>query len=184
MRLSRRSLVAPLLALALGAIGGLPGAAVAQQAVTVQLQPQSGSGISGTATLTAMGNQTRVVVNVTGAGAGPQPAHIHEGTCANLNPAPKYPLTSVMNGTSETVVNAPLSELQATPMAINLHKSPQEVPVYVACGNIPLAAARAAAQPAQLPRTGEAGFLPYGLAVLGGALALAGTLLAIRRRAI
>jgi hypothetical protein len=65
-----------------------------------------------------------------------QPAHIHEGTCANLDPAPRYPLQSVTDGRSETVVDVPLSELLAGQFAINVHKSQEEISTYVACGEI------------------------------------------------
>jgi LPXTG-motif cell wall-anchored protein len=196
MRLARRHLVAPLVAVALIATGALPDAALAQQAVTVQLSAQNNSGMTGTATLTPMGNQTRVVVTLQNA-PGPHPIHIHDGSCANLNPQPLYPLTTVMNGSSETVVNASLSSIQGAQHAINVHKSPQEASVYTACGNIPTVAAApaaaapaaAAAQarpaaPAQLPRTGEADFGLYGLLALGALIAAAGVGLVARRRSI
>ena len=141
----------------------------------MQLSEQNDSNIDGTATLTAVGQQTRVVVDVDDAGAGPQPAHIHNGTCATLDPRPAYPLTAVANGKSETMVNASLSEILSKPMAINLHKSPQEASIYVACGNLPV-------QAAQLPRTGQAEFGLYGLAAVGALLAAAGARLTLRRR--
>ena len=150
MRLSRQLLIVPLVAVALVSLGARPDTASAQQAVTVQLSPQNSSGITGTATLTPMGDQTRVVLTLAGAGAGPEPAHIHAGTCADLDPTPKWPLTSVANGVSDTMVNAKLSDIQASATAINIHKSPQEISVYVACGNIPTAAAAGAA-PAAAP---------------------------------
>lgn len=94
-------------ALALGAtaaLGTAPLAGAQGQSATVNLATQSNSGISGTATLTDMGgDRTRVEVRVNGAGAGPQPAHIHERTCANLNPSPKFPLTAITNGASTTL---------------------------------------------------------------------------------
>jgi LPXTG-motif cell wall-anchored protein len=136
MRMSRRSLMVPAL-VALVSFGLSAGPASAQQAVTVALSPQNASGISGEVTLTPMGQQTKVSMKLTGAGAGPEPAHIHAGTCATLDPRPAFPLTSVANGASETTVDAPLSQLQGSQMAINVHKSPQEASVYVACGNIP-----------------------------------------------
>src|SRR5690606_41428452 len=112
----------------------------AQEEITVTLNAQNGTAETGTATLTAMGDQTRVVLNLTGAPAGPQPAHIPEGTCVNLNPAPAYPLTDVENGQSETIVPASLASLMNGDFAINVHKSPEEVAVYVTCGDIPTAA--------------------------------------------
>ena len=43
-------------------------------------------------------------LNLTNGTAEPQPAHVHKGTCANLDPAPLYPLNSVVNGKSETAL--------------------------------------------------------------------------------
>lgn len=133
--------------------------AAAQQAVTVNLGAQNNSGVSGTATLTPMGNQTQVVIRVTGEPAGAsEPAHIHDGTCANLNPTPKYPLNNVENGTSTTMVNATLAQIQSSATAINLHESAQNISRYVACGNIPVATAAPASGATTstgLPRTGE-----------------------------
>ncbi len=132
MRTLILSVVGTLLALIVFA---LPVAA--QESVTITLREQSGSGQSGTAVLTAVGNQTRVVVTLSNPPAGvAQPAHIHEGTCANLNPQPRYPLQSLMNGRSETVVDVPLSQLLAGQFAINVHKSQEEIKTYVACGEI------------------------------------------------
>jgi LPXTG-motif cell wall-anchored protein len=50
------------------------------------------------------------------------------------------------------MVNAKLSDIQASATAINIHKSPQEISVYVACGDIPTAAAAGAA-PGATPGT-------------------------------
>ncbi|MDI3341680.1 MAG: CHRD domain-containing protein [Sphaerobacter sp.] len=168
-------------ALALGALLALFAVAPASAAdeVTVTLSAQNDSGEMGTATLTAMGDQTRVVLNLTGAPAGPQPAHIHEGTCANLNPQPRYPLTNVENGQSETMVPVSLTALMNGNFAINVHKSPQEAAVYVSCGNIPAVAQ--VAPGTGHPRTGAAGWLAGGAAVIG-ALAIGGGAL-LRRRA-
>src|SRR5262250_1660567 len=63
------------------------GGALAQDApVTVKLDAQNGSGETGTATFTPQGNKTQVVLQLTGAPSAAQPAHIHEGSCAKLNP--------------------------------------------------------------------------------------------------
>lgn len=105
---------------------------------TIKLNAQNDSGQSGTAVLTPMaGGKTEVTIKVANPPSGvAQPAHVHEGTCENLNKAPKYSLTSVMNGTSTTVVNADIGTMMKTPHAINVHKSGPEAAVYVACGNI------------------------------------------------
>jgi len=88
------------------------------------------------------------------------PAHIHMGTCANLNPTPEYPLPNVlpievsskgtvaptagatlapttvtMESTSKTV-NVTLDALLRSAHAINVHLSSTKIQVYIACGNI------------------------------------------------
>jgi hypothetical protein len=71
-----------------------------------------------------------------GAPSTAEPAHIHMGTCAHLNPAPKYPLTSVVDGISETTVNATIAQLTAGNLAVNVHKSAADLKDYVACGDL------------------------------------------------
>ena len=66
----------------------------------------------------------------------PQPAHIHKGTCAELDPTPLYTLTNVEGGKSETTVNVALDKLTGSDLAINVHKSEPEIKTYVSCGNI------------------------------------------------
>jgi hypothetical protein len=112
--------------------------ALAADSATAKLAPQNNSGESGTATLTKAGdNQTKVVLEVKGApSGGPQPVHIHKGTCDKLDPKPTYPLSPLVNGKSETTVNASLDSLEKGGYAINGHKSPQEVSTYVFCGTI------------------------------------------------
>jgi hypothetical protein len=98
---------------------------------------QNGSGELGTVTLTAMGEKTRVDVALANAPTDvPQPAHIHLGTCAKLDPKPKFPLTTVVDGVSTTMVDAPLKTLTAGGMAVNVHKSTTDIPTYVACGDL------------------------------------------------
>lgn len=105
---------------------------------TIKLNAQNDSGQAGTAILTPLADgKTEVTIKVANPPSGvAQPAHVHEGTCANLNKAPKYGLTSVVNGTSTTVVNADIDTMMKTPHAINVHKSGPEAAIYVACGNI------------------------------------------------
>src|ERR687885_1140038 len=141
------------------------------QSTTVQFNPQNNSGESGTATLTAQGSQTHVVINLNGAPPSAQPAHIHQGTCANLNPKPQYPLNDVTNGKSDTTVNASLASLMNGNSAINVHKSAAEIQTYVACGDIP--AGQMAPQTGH-PHDQKANFrLLMSLALLGG-IVLAG----------
>src|SRR5688572_3034973 len=96
------------------AIGGGSLAAAQNQSVTVNLTSQNNSGIVGTATFTELGaGKMRVAIQVTGAGTGPQPAHIHDGTCANLNPAPKFALASLTNGTSTTEIDGSIQQVMS-----------------------------------------------------------------------
>ncbi len=105
--------------------------------LTVTMGAQNGSGEDGSATLTQTPDGVQVVVTVKNAPAAAQPAHIHPGTCANLTPAPKYPLTSLANGTSTTLVKGvTIDQLLASPFAINVHKSTSDLGTYVSCGNI------------------------------------------------
>jgi hypothetical protein len=133
-RTSLVGLVAGLAATALVAVGP----ASAQQSVEVSMIAQSGSGHSGKATLYAEGDKTRVVVQLDNPAPGPEPAHVHLGSCPTPNASPLYPLSSVENGKSETVLDLSLGGLLVEPMAINVHKSPQEVAIYVSCGDITL----------------------------------------------
>jgi LPXTG-motif cell wall-anchored protein len=147
-------------------------AAAQQQATTLQLVQQNNSGISGTATFTPSSGGLTVDLKVTGAGAGPQPAHIHGGTCAQLSPTPEFTLASVTNGSSTTTLQTTLQSLAATPHAVHMHKSADELSVYVACADI---------NPSSLPRTGEADSTT-GLIFGAVGLSLAGLGLILRRR--
>ena len=101
------------------------------------LSTLNASGELGTVTLTAMGEKTRVDVALANAPTDvPQPAHIHEGSCAKLDPKPKYPLAVVVDGTSTTMVDVPMSQLVAGGFAVNVHKSTKDIPTYIACGEL------------------------------------------------
>ena len=104
-----------------------------------RLAEQNNSGEQGTATVLQGVNGVIVKLRLRGGAEGvDQPAHVHKGTCAKLDPKPTYPLNGVKDGVSETTVaNATLAELQKGDYAINVHKSGKEAAVYVACGNIP-----------------------------------------------
>ena len=107
--------------------------------IEVNLQEQNESGESGTAVITEVEGKVRVVLNLTGEPEdGVQPAHIHTNSCADLGGV-QYPLESLTNGSSETILEVSMAELQTgLPLSINVHKSPEEAGVYVACGNIVL----------------------------------------------
>lgn len=113
------------------------GTAPSGKTVTIRLDAQSGSGESGTATLTAVGAKTKVALALENPATDlPQPAHIHKGTCADLDPTPAYGLANVTGGASETTVEVPLEELEGGGFAINVHRSEAEADVYVSCGTL------------------------------------------------
>jgi hypothetical protein len=116
---------------------GSASSAAAADSTTVNLTPQSNSAESGTATLTKAGDKkTKVELSLSGQPSGAsQPVHIHKGTCEKLDPTPAIPLAPVVNGKSETVINASLEDLEHG-YAINGHKSAQDIKTYVFCGNI------------------------------------------------
>ncbi len=85
------------------------------------------------------------------AGGVAHPAHIHEGTCDELDPAPRFPLADVTGGvssedtgdgspigveTSTTTVDVPLAELAGGGYAINVHQSTAHIETYIACGDL------------------------------------------------
>ncbi|HKP54445.1 MAG TPA: hypothetical protein VJ183_17550 [Chloroflexia bacterium] len=146
----------------------------------VTLTEQNGSGQNGMAELTDMGDgTTMVVVEVTSNGTmDPQPAHIHEGTCANLNPKPAFPLSSVVDGRSETIVPVDIHELTDEPYAINIHKSATEAAIYTSCGDI-----LAMEETPGMPTTGngQQELLLGALALLGASLLGVGVQLARRK---
>ena len=123
--------------------GTQPQAEVGGEIFMVQLNEQNGSGESGTAELRGEGSQTVVEISLDGAPATAQPAHIHKGTCENLDPAPAYPLEDVVGGKSTSTESVKLANLRDGEYAINVHKSAAAVETYVACGNVaPATAAR------------------------------------------
>ena len=99
------------------------------------------SGIEGSASLRRRGDRTDVEIQTDGA-LGNHPTHIHQGTCDDLDPNPQFPLANVqlrtagLTGTSETVVDVPLSELLDEPHLILIHKSAKDIGTYFACGDI------------------------------------------------
>ncbi len=108
----------------------------ATNTLTVNLKAQNGSGENGTATLTQTPDGVTVVVSIPNGPAGPQPAHIHDGTCAQLGGV-AYPLTSVVSGNAtSTVKGATIDKLLAGKYAINVHKSTSDLGTYVSCGEI------------------------------------------------
>ena len=106
------------------------------------IHEENNSGISGNAILEAKDGKVKVRLELTSSILGlimpAEPAHIHVGACPNVG-AVVYPLQSVVNGKSETVLNVSWANLKAQlPLAVNVHKSSAEAGTYVACGDITL----------------------------------------------
>jgi hypothetical protein len=114
----------------------LTGCQAGAQARTINISSLNDSGVSGTVTFSAVGDRTGVEVKVDPNGNLDMPAHIHPGTCANLTPQPKYPLGNVRNGTSTTIVPATIAQLFAGDLAVNIHKSNDDLKTYTACVDI------------------------------------------------
>ena len=106
---------------------------------TIILDEQNKSGVSGSAVLREENGQVTVALSLTGAPkTTPHPAHIHVGACPDVGDV-KYPLTNVVDGQSETILNVTLDQLEdEQPLAINVHKSAAQITVYTACGDLTL----------------------------------------------
>jgi hypothetical protein len=122
---------------------GMTGARKMSQSrpILVRLAAQNGSGESGTATLSDGRNGAIVRLRMNGASVA-QPAHIHRGTCAHLDPQPAFPLKLVQvnqfnTSSDSTIPGVTIAQLRAAPYAINVHMSTTNLAAYVACGNIP-----------------------------------------------
>lgn len=107
---------------------------------TVVLAEQNDSGQTGAATLTEEDGKVKVVLQLAGGEFdAPQPAHIHEGACPTPG-AVAYPLTTVVDGASETILDVDMATLTTqmgeTGLAINVHQSAEEVATYTACGDL------------------------------------------------
>lgn len=109
----------------------------AAPSTVVQLETLSASGVTGNVTLVDVGNdRTQVEIKVEPAGNLDMPAHIHPGSCDELIPQPKHPLQNVVNGTSTTIVRASLAELTGGGLAVNIHRSNDDLATYTACADL------------------------------------------------
>ena len=112
--------------------------AFSKHSLTINLGAQNKSGQDGQAFLedTTAGLKVKLQVKNEPKGAS-EPAHIHQGTCAKLNPAPWKPLSNVVNGVSVTTIpGLTLAELKKAHYAINIHESASNLTHYVSCGDI------------------------------------------------
>jgi hypothetical protein len=137
------ALAAPVVGLACGSgddeASGSGGLAMIEESFVVDLEPVDNSRISGTADFRLVEGETQVTLNLTGAAgtalAGTLPAHIHSGTCGNLQPGVAYPLAPVGEHGSRTTLELTLDELQTDELALTVHQ-PGTRGKHVACGNI------------------------------------------------
>jgi hypothetical protein len=112
--------------------------AVSPNTLNIVLGEQNKSGQTGSATVTNVPGGVKVEIALKGVVSGAsEPAHIHQGTCAKLNPVPYKPLSNVINGKSTTVVNGlTVAQIKKGRFAINVHKSAAQLTHYVACGDL------------------------------------------------
>ena len=167
---------------------GLTSVARAQEeGVTADLEELNNSGITGRVTIDQGGveeDQTRVLLELEGAEQGGEyPAMIHEGTCEDFGEV-VYELEAVTFNenagafVSVTVLDDTPDEVLSEQRAVVVHRSPEELDEYVACGDLPVP---------DMPDTGAGAAagrdaLPVmGLGLVGSVLA-AGALMAARAR--
>ena len=78
-----------------------------------------------------------VELRLSGAGGTPRPAHFHLGSCNALDiQAPSIPLQPAVNGASTSQVEATFQQLLSRAYAIHVHRSAEELGVYVACCDV------------------------------------------------
>ncbi|MGA8574984.1 MAG: hypothetical protein WB609_04755 [Candidatus Cybelea sp.] len=112
--------------------------AMSAHSMTINLGAQNGSKQDGQAFLNDTSGGLRVKLQVKNEPSGAsEPAHIHQGTCAKLNPAPWKGLSNVVGGVSVTTIpNLTLAELKKAHYAINIHESSAHLQHYVSCGDV------------------------------------------------
>lgn len=104
--------------------------------MTVSLETQEDSGISGDATFGDKGGKSSVKLTLDGTEDGKAyAAHVHEGTCDELDPTPAYPLEDAKDGSSTSTIDVKSSVLEESDYAVNVHNA-DDPKKYVACGNI------------------------------------------------
>lgn len=108
-----------------------------RDALALDLEEQNNSGITGTVEVTPTSEgAVEVEIKLDGSEGGPHPAHIHPGTCENLDPEPQWPLEDVVDGRSKTTVDVSLDDLGLEEYAVNVHESPENPDRYVACADL------------------------------------------------
>lgn len=114
--------------------------AIAKHSLQINMGQQNNSGQAGNASVVDQNGGVNVAIHIKSEPKGAsEPAHIHQGTCAKLNPAPWKPLNPVVNGTSMThLPGVSVAQLKKGKYAINVHKSANDLKTYVSCGDLML----------------------------------------------
>lgn len=111
--------------------------ALEDAAISLDLEEQNDSGISGTVELSPTSEgQVEVEIELTGSDGAPRPADIHRGSCADLESEPAFPLEEVVDGRSQTEVDASTSDLTASEYAVDVHESSENADANVACADV------------------------------------------------
>lgn len=112
--------------------------AMSSKVLNVNMGEQNASKQNGTATVKDVGGGVQVKVSVYNEPkTAKEPAHIHKGTCAKLDPAPWKPLKDIVGGTSVTIIKGvTVAELKKAHYAINVHQSAANLTRYVSCGDL------------------------------------------------
>jgi len=105
--------------------------------LNINMGAMNNSKQDGSASVGADGKGIKVAVHVFNEPKGAsEPAHIHRGTCKNLDPVPWKSLSPVANGTSMTHIDGvTLDDLKKGHYAINVH-DPKNLKRYVSCGDL------------------------------------------------
>lgn len=119
--------------------------------LTLEFDELNDSGVRGSVTLFPQDDRTVVQIAVTNV-AGNHPAHVHTGTCGDIDPEPEFPLTNVdADGRSDTVLEVPLEILPDGEYVVDIHLSPTELGTLIACAEIDGQLTNAAGTPVASP---------------------------------
>lgn len=104
--------------------------------ITIEFTELNDSGVTGTATLYASGDRTIVELELEGMGED-HPAHIHEGTCDDIQPEPAYTLENAGEaGASTSLADVPLNDLIDGDYVVDLHLAANQLGTLILCAGI------------------------------------------------
>ena len=165
----------------------LPSLVMAQETVTVQLDPMAGSGVSGTATLTAAGEGTQVTLDVQGLAPNTTAQATMQANTCDLPSASFATLPDLTaDGSGQATATGSIlfrgtDDVALATMADGEHIITIQTDQVVACGVIPKLASTST--PPALPATGgvASSFIAATVSILGLCLLALGLLLGRRR---